>query len=84
MQISNLRPAGAGTLFDIQILPTVRLLNWSAKRGGNGRLKVFPPTPRYGAPTAIVAIETMTEIAALVEQAQNEGNRPHDRNRKQP
>ena len=78
MLVTNLRPTGAGALFDVQILPTVRLLNWTAKRGGNGRLKVFPPTPRYGSPTAIVATETMTEIAALVEQAQREGNRPHD------
>ncbi|GEM_PF-5796672 len=81
MRISNLRPQGAGTLFDVQLLPTVRLLNWTAKRGANGRMKVFPPTPRYGAPTAIVALETMTEIAALVEQAQTEGDRPYDRSR---
>lgn len=79
MQISNLRPQGAGTLFDVQILPTVRLLNWTAKRGGNGRMKVFPPTPRYGAPTAIVDLETMSEIALLVERAQNEGDRPNER-----
>ncbi|ODT69035.1 MAG: hypothetical protein ABS75_18460 [Pelagibacterium sp. SCN 63-23] len=74
MQITNLRPVGAGAVFDIQLLPTVRLLNWTAKHAKD-RIKVFPPTPRHGAPTAIVAPETMTEIAALV-AAELGGNRP--------
>lgn len=75
MKILNLRHTGAGTTFDVQLLPTVRLLNWSAKRSGDGRLRLFPPTPRHGSPSAIVAPETMSEIAQLVERALG-GDRP--------
>lgn len=77
MHVTNLRPSGAGVVFDVQLLPTVRLLNWTAKHAKD-RLKVYPPTPRHGTPTAIVAPETMTEIAGLV-AAQLGGNRPDDR-----
>ncbi len=74
MRISNLRPSGAGSIlahFDIEVTPEIKLLNWTLKAGG----RVFPPSPRQGAPAAFLAPNLIAEISRLA----LEGVRLNDR-----
>ena len=79
--ITNLRPirpAGAMLAqFDVQVCPTVKLLNWTLKRTTSG-FRVFPPTPRHGMPTAIVEPALMAEIGRQAAEMYLEGDRSYD------
>ena len=77
MNITNLRPAGAGgtvATFDIEVAPGLRLLNWTLKRAANGGWASYPPTAKGGTPSAIAPLAVREEItAAAVSQL---GGRP--------
>lgn len=65
MQIFNLRPLGAGgavALFDVQISADIKLLDWTLKQGRDGRFRVYPPSPRHGRPSAVIAPALFAEI----------------------
>ncbi|MHA6731087.1 hypothetical protein [Devosia sp. A369] len=78
MQILNLRPMGAGSVlarFHIEVTPEIKLLEWTLKTGRDGRGRVFPPSPRHGAPAAVLAPNLIEEITLLA----MEGVRLNDR-----
>lgn len=77
MQITNLRPVGAGSTlarFDIEVTPEIKLLDWTLKTGG----RVFPPSPRYGNPAARVSPKIMAQITELAVEACKGGVARHD------
>lgn len=65
MHILNLRRVSGGgsalARFDIEVTPDVKLLDWTLKAGG----RVFPPSPRHGAPAAVLAPHLIAEITRL-------------------
>lgn len=70
MNITNLRKTrGDGAVvaqFDIELTPEIKLLDWTLKSVRNGQARVFPPSPRHGAPAAVLAphlIEQITRMA---------------------
>ena len=80
MEIVNLRPSGAGSVmarFDIALSPEVTLLDWALKRTGSG-LRVFPPSPRHGNPSARVSPQLMAEITGSAIHRYEEGDARND------
>lgn len=70
MRILNLRhTSAAGSVlarFDIEVSSEITLLDWYLKRTGRGELRVFPPSPRHGQPSARLSPKLMAEVSALV------------------
>jgi len=81
MHITNLRPTpgagGAVALFDIDIAPGLRLINWQLRRAGHG-FHTFPPRVGNGPPAVITEASTREIITAAAVAAYG-GQRANER-----
>lgn len=82
MNISNLRrqPGSGGVvaLFDIEVAPEIKLLNWALKRASDGVWTSFPPTARSGTPSAKAPLHVREAITAAAAATFNGGRQAHD------
>ncbi|KFC68426.1 hypothetical protein FF80_01866 [Devosia sp. LC5] len=80
MRILNWRPRDAGqipVMFDIEISPDVRLMDWQLRRTLTGELRVYATRGRHGRPGAVLSDPAFAEIPRLAIQTYKEGN-AHD------